>query len=68
MLSHRVRILGGLVPALVLAGLLAASPGLAAQSLRITSPLAGETIAGIFEVTGTANGDAAAEVSVALAP
>lgn len=66
MLSHRLRALGGILPALVLAGVLAASPSLAAQSLRITSPLAGTTVAGAFAVTGTA--DASADITVALAP
>ena len=48
--------------------MLAASPSLAAQSLRITSPVSGTTVAGLFDVTGTADGDASAEIAVALAP
>ncbi|MBX9472316.1 hypothetical protein [Microcella sp.] len=68
MLSHRLRVLGALVPVLALAGLLVASPSLAAQSLRITSPVSGTTVSGLFDVTGTADGDASAEIAVALAP
>lgn len=68
MLSHRLRTLGTLVPVLAVAGLLVASPSLAAQSLRITSPVAGTTVSGFFDVTGTADGDASADIAVALAP
>ncbi len=68
MLSHRLRALAALVPVLALGGLLVASPSLAAQSLRITSPVSGTTVAGVFDVTGTADGDATAEIAVALAP
>lgn len=68
MLSHRLRALVALVPVLALAGLIAASPSLAAQSLRITSPLAGTTVAGTFDVVGTAGGDGVSEIAVALAP
>jgi hypothetical protein len=68
MLFHRLRTLGGIVPAIVLAGLIAASPAFASHSLRITSPVAGTTVAGIFDVTGMAGGDASTEIAVALAP
>ncbi len=68
MLSHRLRALGAIVPAIVLAGLIAASPSLAAQSLRITSPVSGTTVAGIFDVTGTADAEASTPIAVALAP
>lgn len=68
MLSHRLRALVALVPVLALAGLIAASPSLAAQSLRITSPLAGSTVAGTFDVIGTAGGDGVSEIAVSLAP
>ena len=68
MLSHRLRALLALVPVLALSGLLVASPSLAAQTLRITSPLAGTTVAGIVEVSGTADGNAGSPLSVALAP
>ena len=68
MLSHRLRVLLALAPALALGALLIASPSVAAQSLRITSPVSGTTVAGVFNVTGTADGDATAEIAVALAP
>jgi hypothetical protein len=66
MLLHRLRALVALAPAVALAGLLVASPGFAAQSIRITSPLSGTTVAGVFEVTGVAGG-VSDGISVALA-
>ncbi len=68
MLSHRLRALVALMPVLAVAGVLVAAPSLAAQSLRITSPLSGTTVAGIVEVSGTADGNAGSAISVALAP
>jgi hypothetical protein len=68
MLSHRLRALIAIVPALALGGLLVASPSFAAQSLRITSPVAGTTVVGTFAVTGTADGSTSMDISVTLAP
>ena len=57
-----------LVPVLALAGLLVAAPSLASESLRITSPLAGSTVAGMVAVSGTADGSGGSTMTVALAP
>ncbi len=67
MLPHRLRALLAIVPALALGGLLVASPGFAAPSISITSPLSGATVAGVFEVAGVAGDDLISGVSVALA-
>lgn len=66
MLSHRLRALAALAPAVALAGLLVASPGFAAQSIRITSPISGATVAGVFEVAGVV-GVSSTDIQVALA-
>ena len=66
MLSPRLRSLSGLIPAVVLAGLLAASPSLASQSLRITTPVGGTTVSGMFDVAGRASADT--DVTISLAP
>lgn len=66
MLSSRLRSLSGLIPAVVLAGLLAASPSLASQSLRITTPVGGTTVSGMFDVAGRAGADT--DVTISLAP
>lgn len=66
MLSPRLRTLSGVIPAIVLAGLLAASPSLASQSLRITTPVGGTTVSGMFDVAGRASADT--DVTLSLAP
>lgn len=67
MLSHRLRALAAFVPALAVSGLLVTGPSFAAQTIRITTPIAGTTVAGVFEVAGVTGGDTSADVSVALA-
>lgn len=68
MVSHPLRALAALVPVLTVAGLLVAAPSLAAQTLRIASPVSGATVAGMVEVSGTVDGNAGSAISVALAP
>ncbi len=66
MLPHRLRALVALAPAVALTGLLVASPGFAAQSIHITTPISGTTVAGVFEVAGVTGG-LSDDISVALA-
>jgi len=72
MLTHRVRALAASLPIVVLSAVLVASPGFAAESLGISTPLAGETVSGELLITGSIVGSVAAgeagEVTVSLAP
>lgn len=68
MASTRLRLLSSLVPTIVLAGLVVASPSLAAPWLQVSAPLAGQTVTGEFVVSGDVGGDSQSAVSIALAP
>lgn len=68
MFSHRLRALVAGVPIAVLSTVLIASPGFAAESLRISTPLAGTTVSGDLLIEGTIATDDSVELSLGLAP
>ncbi len=67
MISHRLRALVVGIPIAVLATVLVASPGFAAESLRISTPLAGQTVSGAVLIEGSISGDAT-DLDLGLAP
>jgi hypothetical protein len=67
MISHRLRAVVAGIPIAVLSTVLIASPGFAAESLRISTPLAGATVSGQLIVEGSIAGDAA-DLDLGLAP
>lgn len=67
MISHRLRALGAGLPVAVLTTVLIASPGFAAESLRISTPLAGATVSGALVVEGSIAGEAT-DLDLGLAP
>ena len=68
MISHRLRAAVAGVPIVLMSGLLVASPALAADALRITSPIAGSTVSGALVVEGSVAGDGAVDIELGLAP
>lgn len=67
MISHRLRAVVAGIPIAVLSTVLIASPGFAAESLRISTPLAGATVSGQLIIEGSIAGDAA-DLDLGLAP
>lgn len=67
MISHRLRAVVAGIPIAVLSTVLIASPGFAAESLRISTPLAGAKVSGQLIVEGSIAGDAA-DLDLGLAP
>lgn len=67
MISHRLRSLVAGIPIAVLTTVLVASPGFAAESLRISTPLAGTTVSGALIVEGSIAGGLA-DLDLGLAP
>lgn len=67
MISHRLRAVVAGIPIAVLSTVLIASPGFAAESLRIATPLAGATVSGQLIIEGSIAGDAA-DLDLGLAP
>lgn len=65
--SHRLRAVVAGLPFAVLATVLIASPGVAAESLRIDAPLSGATVSGVLLIEGSVAGQAA-DLELALAP
>jgi hypothetical protein len=68
MLSHRLRAVVAGIPIAVLTTVLMASPGFAAESLRIDTPLAGTAVGGELAVEGTVVGASAVDLVLGLAP
>lgn len=68
MISHRLRAVVAGIPIAVLTTVLVASPGFAAESLRIDSPLAGTAVGGELDVEGTVVGATVVDLMVGLAP
>ncbi|OYX54555.1 MAG: hypothetical protein B7Y93_05955 [Micrococcales bacterium 32-70-13] len=67
MISHRLRAVVAGIPIAVLSTVIIASPGFAAESLRIATPLAGATVSGQLIIEGSIAGDAA-DLDLGLAP
>lgn len=67
MISHRLRAVVAGIPIAVLSTVLIASPGFAAESLRISTPLSGATVSGPLIIEGSIAGDAA-DLDLGLAP
>lgn len=67
MISHRLRAVVAGIPIAVLSTLLIASPGFAAESLRISTPLAGATVSGPLVIEGSIDGEVA-DLDLGLAP
>lgn len=67
MISHRLRAVVAGIPIAVLSTVIIASPGFAAESLRISTPLAGATVSGQLIIEGSIAGDAA-DLDLGLAP
>ncbi len=67
MISHRLRAVVAGIPIAVLSTVIIASPGFAAESLRISTPLAGATVSGPLVIEGSIAGDAA-DLDLGLAP
>ena len=67
MISHRIRALVAGIPIVVLTTVLVSSPGFAAESLRISTPLAGATVSGPLLIEGSISGGAA-DLDLGLAP
>lgn len=68
MISHRLRALVAGVPVVVLSTVLFASPGFAAESLRISTPLSGTTVSGALLIEGSVAGGTAVDLDLGLAP
>ncbi|WP_439564433.1 hypothetical protein [Microcella sp.] len=66
MISHRLRAVVAGIPIAVLSTMLIASPGFAAESLRISTPLAGSTVSGALAIEGSIAGGS--PVDLGLAP
>lgn len=68
MISHRLRAIVAGVPIAVLTTVLVASPGFAAESLRISTPLSGTTVSGALIVEGSVVGGEVVDLDLGLAP
>jgi hypothetical protein len=68
MMSHRLRAAVAGVPIVLLSTLLLASPALAADALRITSPVAGSSVSGPLTVEGEVAASRPLDVDLSLAP
>lgn len=68
MISHRLRAVVAGIPIAVLTTLLMASPGFAAESLRIDTPLAGTAVGGDLAIEGTIVGAREVDLVLGLAP
>ena len=68
MMSHRFRAVIAGIPIAVLSTVLIASPGFAAESIRISTPLSGTTVSGAVLIEGNIEGDTAVDVDLGLAP
>lgn len=68
MISHRLRAVVTGLPIAVLSTVLIASPGFAAESLLISTPLAGTTVSGAMLIEGSIAGDTAVDIDFGLAP
>ena len=68
MMSHRFRAVIAGIPIAVLSTVLIASPGFAAESIRISTPLSGTTVSGAVLIEGNIEGDSAVDVDLGLAP
>ena len=68
MMSHRFRAVIAGIPIAVLSTVLIASPGFAAESVRISTPLSGTTVSGAVLIEGNIEGDSAVDVDLGLAP
>jgi len=67
MLPQRLRGVAAGIPIVLFSAVLVAGPGFAAESLVITSPLAGTTVSGPLAVEGSIDGDTGLEVALGLA-
>ncbi len=65
--SHRIRAVAAGLPIVLLSVVLAASPGFAAESLRISTPLANSTVTGDLLVQGSLDADSPVDLSIGLA-
>ncbi|UTT63296.1 hypothetical protein [Microcella humidisoli] len=68
MISHRLRAVAAGIPIAVLTTVLMASPGFAAESLRIDTPLAGTAVGGDLAIEGTIVGATEVDLVLGLAP
>ena len=68
MMSYRFRAVIAGIPIAVLSTVLIASPGFAAESVRISTPLSGTTVSGAVLVEGNIEGESAVDVDLGLAP
>ena len=68
MMSHRFRAVIAGIPIAVLSTVLIASPGFAAESVHISTPLSGTTVSGAVLIEGNIEGDTAVDVDLGLAP
>lgn len=68
MISHRLRAVIAGLPIVAVSTVLIASPGFAAESLRISTPLAGTTVSGQLLIEGSIAGDTAVDVDLGLGP